>query len=666
MDQEAAFAALPADIAPATVPAEPEDSDFCRKMRERISMMGPAPSEAELRNLGRELGQEEERERERVHELRLAEVRSRRSSRSPTDRYPGRKVPFQAFKEFREAEEEIESYLQDFERLCRVHEVHRADWVRILASKLTGRAAEAYRTVPDEEATSYSHVKQALLSRFAVTPEASRMKFRNSRRPSGATHVEWAHRLQRDLRTWLSGSQAETVTEITQLLLLEQFFEHTPSAIREWVRDKKPHTVQQAATWADEYTDTRKLSGGERTLAGRPALRSTTSTTPTTSAQSEQESHNDQTCPTLKLIHKVYTATKNCILLQEYSKSLNMSAGIIYEESVSYVEENLKKPLSAKQEDTIKDKTLDFQENRKEPENSELSRGTVQKHNPYSDMLVQSDFTNSGSCGSELPQPRTAHIGTKTFQCPESEKCLSTNASLGIHRVHIGEKMFTCPDCEKCFKAKSQLIQHERIHTGQMPFACSGCGKCFRRKDKLTAHERIHTGEKPFACFGCVKCFRTKDKLTAHERIHTGERPFACSGCVKSFRTKDKLTAHERIHTGEKPFACSGCGKCFRRKDKLTAHERIHTGAKPFACSECGKCFRTKDKLTAHERIHTGEKPFACTECGKCFRTKDNLTVHERIHTGEKPFPCCECGKGFRTKNELTLHERIHSSFHSH
>uniref|UniRef100_A0A8C5WHT0 Gypsy retrotransposon integrase-like protein 1 n=1 Tax=Leptobrachium leishanense TaxID=445787 RepID=A0A8C5WHT0_9ANUR len=148
MDQEAAFAALPVDIAPGPVPTEPEDSDFHWRVRQRVAMMGPAPTEAAMQNLIREVSQMEEREKDRAHELRLAEVQSRRSSRYPSDRSTGRKVPFQAFKEFREAEEEIESYLQDFERLCQVHEVHRADWVRILACKLTGRAAEAYRTVP--------------------------------------------------------------------------------------------------------------------------------------------------------------------------------------------------------------------------------------------------------------------------------------------------------------------------------------------------------------------------------------------------------------------------------------------------------------------------------------------------------------------------------------
>uniref|UniRef100_A0A8C5PJ69 C2H2-type domain-containing protein n=1 Tax=Leptobrachium leishanense TaxID=445787 RepID=A0A8C5PJ69_9ANUR len=200
-------------------------------------------------------------------------------------------------------------------------------------------------------------------------------------------------------------------------------------------------------------------------------------------------------------------------------------------ESVSYVEENLMKPLSVKQEEIIKEETLDFQENQKEPENSELSHGTVQKNDPDSDMLVHSDIINPVSCGSELPQTHTAHIGRKTFQCPESNKCLNTNASLGIHRrVLIGEKMFACSECGKCFRIKCEVTAHERLHTGEKPFACSGCEKCFKTKGELTAHERlhtrIHTGEKPFACSECEKCFTTKGELTAHERIHTGENNY--------------------------------------------------------------------------------------------------------------------------------------------
>uniref|UniRef100_A0A8C5Q2H9 C2H2-type domain-containing protein n=1 Tax=Leptobrachium leishanense TaxID=445787 RepID=A0A8C5Q2H9_9ANUR len=227
---------------------------------------------------------------------------------------------------------------------------------------------------------------------------------------------------------------------------------------------------------------------------------------------------------------------KSCFVsLQENRMSLKMSTGINNEESVSYVEENLIKPLSVKQEEIIKHETLECQENQKEQENYERSHGTGQNNYPYSDMLVHSEFTNSVSSGSELPQTHTAHIGTNTFQCPESEKCLRMNASPGKPRVHIGEKPFACSECEKCFRKKYELTIHEGIHTGEKPFTCSECGKCFRSKSDLTPHERIHTGKKPFVCSECQKCFRKKGNLITHERIHTGERPFLCSECGKCF-----------------------------------------------------------------------------------------------------------------------------------
>uniref|UniRef100_A0A8C5ME81 C2H2-type domain-containing protein n=1 Tax=Leptobrachium leishanense TaxID=445787 RepID=A0A8C5ME81_9ANUR len=268
--------------------------------------------------------------------------------------------------------------------------------------------------------------------------------------------------------------------------------------------------------------------------------------------------------------------------LLENSKSLKMSAGINFEETASFIEENLMKPLSVKQEKIIKAKTLDTkEENVKEPENSGLSHGTAQNIDPHTDMLGNADITNSVTCGSELPQTHTGHIRTKTFLHPESDRCLSMSASLGTQK---------------------------RVCTGERKFVCSKCGKCFRSKSHLTKHEKIHTGVKQFACSECEKCFRSNRELTEHKKMHTGEKPFACSECEKCFRSKSYLMVHERIHTGEKPFPCSECEKCFRTKGELTAHERIHTGEKPFACFECGKCFRTTSELTEHKKMHTGEK----------------------------------------------------------
>ena len=53
-----------------------------------------------------------------------------------------------------------------------------------LDGKLTGRAAEAFRAIPDEEIHLYPAVKEALLARYSVTPEAYRRRFRESKKHS--------------------------------------------------------------------------------------------------------------------------------------------------------------------------------------------------------------------------------------------------------------------------------------------------------------------------------------------------------------------------------------------------------------------------------------------------------------------------------------------------
>ncbi|XP_044124915.1 metal cation symporter ZIP8-like [Bufo gargarizans] len=50
---------------------------------------------------------------------------------------------------------DIDIYLQDFERQCALENLKRDSWAAILSSKLSGRAAEAYRVVPDEEVKNY-------------------------------------------------------------------------------------------------------------------------------------------------------------------------------------------------------------------------------------------------------------------------------------------------------------------------------------------------------------------------------------------------------------------------------------------------------------------------------------------------------------------------------
>uniref|UniRef100_A0A8C5WCM1 C2H2-type domain-containing protein n=1 Tax=Leptobrachium leishanense TaxID=445787 RepID=A0A8C5WCM1_9ANUR len=472
---------------------------------------------------------------------------------------------------------------------------------------LTGRAAKAYRTVPDEEATNYTHVKQALLSRFAVTPEASRAKFRNSRRPTGATHVEWAHRLQRDLRTWFLGSKAETVTEITQLLLLEQFFEHTPSAIRDQSPDLNPiemlwHDLKRAIhTRHPKNTATLKQCCEEEWSKITP----------------------DRCAESRKPDHRIYYTD----LLTHSSVYKGHSAPSSEMGKVSYSESDLVIPETNCTEE------------------------------PFS-----YNFCWENSTPESALKYQHIHTERQPFTCPECENHFTDSITLKNHqRTHNGEKKFKCSECEKCFTLAGNLAKHKMIHTGEKPFICSECGKCFTQGSHLSRHKMIHTGEKPFICTECGKCFTMSSQLSVHNRIHTGEKTFNCTECGKCFTVASSLAKHKMIHTKEKPFKCPECGKCFTQSSTLAKHKLIHTGEKPFKCFECGKCFTQPATLAKHKMIHTGEKPFKCSECGNCFTQSSTLATHKIIHTGEKPFKCPECGKCFNHPSHLRKHRKIHT-----
>ncbi|XP_040296035.1 uncharacterized protein LOC121007851, partial [Bufo bufo] len=148
----------------------------------------------------------------------------------------------------------------NFERQCNLHRIDRGEWVAILSGKLSGKASDAFRTVPEQEIHSYARVKEVLLARYAVTPESYRQKFRDSRKTTKDSYVEWACQLSLSASNWVNSSQATTAEDILQLMLLEQFYNHIQTDVKDWVRDRRPMTLPEAAKLADEYADTRKTN----------------------------------------------------------------------------------------------------------------------------------------------------------------------------------------------------------------------------------------------------------------------------------------------------------------------------------------------------------------------------------------------------------------------
>ncbi|XP_044146655.1 uncharacterized protein LOC122935008 [Bufo gargarizans] len=236
----------------AATPQETEPTEFARELNSRLAFYPNTPSVETLERLIAD-----------VHEYIVAKQnaiqRVGERAPAPTSTTQGKaKIPYQAFKNYTEGESDIDEYLQDFERLCQLHDISPADQVPLLAGRLSGRAAEAYRTVPDEDIRNYHKVKQAILARYAITSEAYRLKFRDIKKQTKDSHTEWAHQLQRAAKGWMEATRVTTMEEMFQLIVMEQFFNGLTTELQNWVRDRKPRTLPEAAKLADEFQDTRR------------------------------------------------------------------------------------------------------------------------------------------------------------------------------------------------------------------------------------------------------------------------------------------------------------------------------------------------------------------------------------------------------------------------
>ncbi|XP_040271410.1 uncharacterized protein LOC120986769 [Bufo bufo] len=220
--------------AAAAPPREEEPTEFEKEYRSRMALLPPALYD---QMADRVFGDVQE-----YIMLRRSQMNQQTGERAttPVNILPGKaKIPYQAFKSYSEAEGEVDDYLQDFERLCQLHNISAEDRVPLLAGRLSGRAAEAYRAIPDEDSTNYAKVKQAILARYVITSEAYRLKFRDIKKLARDTHTEWAHRLQRAAKGWLEATQVNTLEDLFQLMVMEQFFDGIPAHLQNWVRDRK-------------------------------------------------------------------------------------------------------------------------------------------------------------------------------------------------------------------------------------------------------------------------------------------------------------------------------------------------------------------------------------------------------------------------------------------
>ena len=157
---------------------------------------------------------------------------------------------------FEEGKDNMDSYLQRFERYAEVQKWERKEWAIFLSALLKGRALDVYSRLPAEKATDYDYLKDALLKRFQLTEEGFRVKFRSVKVDSGETPAQFLARLESYLLRWMALAKVDATFEgLRDLIIREQYINTCPSYLAVFLKERAPTTLADLAILAEKYLE---------------------------------------------------------------------------------------------------------------------------------------------------------------------------------------------------------------------------------------------------------------------------------------------------------------------------------------------------------------------------------------------------------------------------
>ena len=135
----------------------------------------------------------EEREKEREFQLRMREIEMQERANQPKQKI---EYNFDVTKHIRLVppfqEKEVDKYFLHFEKVAENLNWPKEHWTLLLQSVLKGKAREIYTQLGVEQSHHYETVKELILKGYQLVPEAYRQKYRNCKKDSNQTHVEFA------------------------------------------------------------------------------------------------------------------------------------------------------------------------------------------------------------------------------------------------------------------------------------------------------------------------------------------------------------------------------------------------------------------------------------------------------------------------------------------
>ena len=126
---------------------------------------------------------------------------------------------------------------------------------------MIGKAREICTQLAVEQNHHYETVKELILKGYELIPEAYRQKFRNCKKDSNHTHVEFARNKEQLFDRWCCSKKIdENYDKLRHFMLVEEFKRCIQSDVKTFLDEKEVETLEEAARLADDYYLTHKVS----------------------------------------------------------------------------------------------------------------------------------------------------------------------------------------------------------------------------------------------------------------------------------------------------------------------------------------------------------------------------------------------------------------------
>ena len=229
---------------------------------DRIETKRKSDLEREERMKERERTREKEREifekEKQEKELEMLKVQAdiaEKSSKTPpaTGKLGVSSLKMPAFEEHRD---QLDAYLERFERFATGEKWNKIDWAIRLSALLKGKALDVFSRLPEEEALDYDKLKVALLKNYQMTEDGYRVRFRTCRPEKLETPSQFAARISSYLHNWIKMTHInKTYEDLIDLLLREQFINACSKEMTMYLKERKCSNINSMCELAEQYVE---------------------------------------------------------------------------------------------------------------------------------------------------------------------------------------------------------------------------------------------------------------------------------------------------------------------------------------------------------------------------------------------------------------------------